>query len=181
MSRAQLRVNSLVPATARADSKRVEASLGANNMRTEFHEHYRPCKQRTEAISFLTAWVRQLKPFGCCPQLLLAARLASNAIDMANLLEMTLNTAPVSETWEFHTRAYLLVMLADFYSIVDAVGTTLGTEKLALTPRQLRKVCERAAIKALMNAKESDLRADLYQSSFRNACHILEERCLSRY
>jgi hypothetical protein len=147
-------------------------------MRAKFPEYYQSCKQRVEAISLLTAWVRQLKPFGCCPQILLAARLASNAIDMANLLDTASGSALPSETWEFHTRAYLLVMLADFYSIVDAVATTLDTKHIALAPRQLRKVCERAAIKALTGARESDLRTDLYQSSLRHACHILKERGL---
>jgi hypothetical protein len=67
-------------------------------------------------------------------------------------------------------------MLADFYSIVDAVAKTLDGKDIALTPSQLQKVCERAAIRALMSARESDLRADLYRSSFGHACHILEER-----
>lgn len=147
-------------------------------MRAKSPEHYQSCEQRTEAISLLTTGVRQLKPFGRCPQLLLTARLASNAIAMANILRMTSDSAPASETWEFHTRTYFLVMLADLYSIVDAVATTLDMNNLALTPRQLRKVCERAAIKGLMSARELDLRTDLYQSSFGHACHLLEERAL---
>lgn len=98
------------------------------------------------------------------------------AIDMANLFDLGPHGALASEAWEFHTRAYLLVMLADFYSIVDAVAKTLDTKNIALTPSQLRKVCERAAIRALMSARESDLRADLYRSSFGHACHILENR-----
>jgi len=145
-------------------------------MRTKLPERYQACARRTEAISLLTAWVRQLKPFGRCPQLSLAARIASNAIDMANLFDMDPDNALASEIWEFHTRAYLLVMLVDFYSIVDAVAKTLDTKNIALTPSQLRKVCERAAIRALMSARESDLRADLYRSSFGHACHILEKR-----
>jgi hypothetical protein len=145
-------------------------------MRTTLHKCYQSCERRTEAISLLTAWVRQLRPFGCCPQLLLTARLASKAIDMANLFDMGPDSALASETWEFHTRAYLLVMLADFYSTVDAVAKTLDTTNITLTPRQLRKVCERAALKALMSARELDLRVDLYRSSFGHACHILEQR-----
>jgi hypothetical protein len=149
-------------------------------MRATFPKYYQPCAQRTDAISLLTAWVRQLKPFGCCPQLLLAARLASHAIDMANILDMSSDTTLSSEIWEFHTRAYLLVMLADFYSVVDAVATTIDAKNLVLTPRQLHKVCERAVIRALMSATGSDLRADLYRSSFGYACHILEERVQPR-
>lgn len=145
-------------------------------MRTKLPDRYQSRGRRTEVISLLTAWVRQLKPFGRCPQLLLTARLASNAIDMANLFDMDPDSALASEIWEFHTRAYLLVMLADFYSIVDTVMETLDTKNIALKPSQLRKVCERAAIRALMSARESDLRADLYRSSFGHACHILEER-----
>ena len=145
-------------------------------MRTKPPERYQSCGSRTEAISFLTAWVRQLKPFGRCPQLLLTARIASKAIDLANLLDMGSDYASDSETWEFHSRAYLLVMLADFYSMVDAVAKTLDPENIALTPSQLRKVCERAAIKALMSARGADLRADLYRCSCGHARHILEER-----
>lgn len=144
-------------------------------MRTKRPENYQS-RERTEAISFLTAWVRQLKPFGRCPQLLLSARLASNAIDLANQLDMGSDSPKASEIWEFHTRAYLLAMLADFYLIVDAVAKTLAAKNIAPQPSQLRKVCERAAIRALMRAKESDLRADLYRFSLGHACHILERR-----
>jgi len=132
--------------------------------------------RRTEAISFLTAWVRQLKPFGSCPQLLLAARLASKAIDMADQFDKDPDNAQASETWEFHTRAYLLVMLADFYSIVNEVAKAIDTKKNALTFTQLKKVCERAAIRALVTERRSDLRADFYQSSLGHARHILEVR-----
>jgi hypothetical protein len=145
-------------------------------MRTKLPERYQSCERRTETISLLTAWVRQLRPFGRCPQLLLTARLASNAIDMANLFDMGPDSALASATWEFHARAYLLVMLADFYSTVDAVAKTFDTKNMALTPCQLRKVCERAVIRALMSATGSELRADLYRSSFGHACDILEER-----
>lgn len=145
-------------------------------MPTQRPECYQPYGRRTEAISLLTAWVRQVKPFGRCPQVLLSARLASNAIDLANLFGMGPDGAQASVIWEFHTRAYLLVMLADFYSIVDEVAKTLDPENVAMSPNQLRKVCERGAIKALMSATGPDLRADLYRSSFGHACHILEER-----
>jgi hypothetical protein len=145
-------------------------------VRTKPPERYQSCGSRTEAISLLTAWVRQLKPFGRCPQLLLTARIASKAIDLANLLDMGSDYASDSETWEFHSRAYLLVMLADFYSIVDAVAKTLDTKNIGLTPSQLRKVCERGAIKALMRAEESDLRAGLYRTALEHACHILEDK-----
>jgi len=50
-------------------------------MPTKLPERYQCCERRTEAISLLTAWVRQLKPFGRCPQLVLTARLASKAIE----------------------------------------------------------------------------------------------------
>ena len=145
-------------------------------MPNELPKHYQSPGQRTEVVSLLVAWVRQIKPFGRCPPLLLAARLASRAIDMANLLNMGSNGVVPSEMWEFHTRAYLLVMLADFYSVVDALVTTLDTKGIALAPSQLRKVCERAAIRSLMRATEADFRADLYRSSFGHACQILEER-----
>jgi hypothetical protein len=145
-------------------------------MRTKLPRPYQSCERRTEAISLLTAWVRQIRPFGRCPQLLLAARLASNAIDLANQLDIGPDSPPASEIWEFHTRAYLLAMLADFYSIVDAVAKTLDTKNITLRPSQLRRVCERAAIRALMSARESELRADLYRFSFGHACHILEKR-----
>lgn len=106
-------------------------------MRTKPPDRYQSHGQRTEVVSFLTAWVRQLKPFGRCPQLLLTARLASSAIDMANLFDMGPDGALASEIWEFHARAYLLVMLADFYSIVDVVAETLDTKNIALTPSSL--------------------------------------------
>ena len=68
---------------------------------------------------------------------------------MADLLDLPSDSPQAFETWEFHTRAYLLVMLAVFYSVVDAVAKTLDTKNIALTPCQLRKVCERSAIRAL--------------------------------
>lgn len=145
-------------------------------MPTKLPEHHQCCGQRTETISLLTAWVRQLRPFGRCPRLLLTARIASKAIDLANLLNRGPDSALASEIWEFHTRAYLLVMLADFYSIVDAVAKTLDGKNFDLTPSQMRKVCERAALRAFVSARGADLRADLYRSSFGHACHILEQR-----
>jgi hypothetical protein len=149
-------------------------------MRAKLPQRYPASERRTEAISFLTAWVRQIRPFGHCPQLLLAARFASNAVDLANELDMGPDSPLASEIWEFHTRAYVLAMLADFYSIVDAVAKMLDTQSIAIRPTQLRKVCERAAIRALMGARESDLRADLYRSSFGHASHILEKWCTPR-
>jgi len=137
---------------------------------------YKFCGGRTEAVSLLTAWVRQLKPFGRCPQLLLAARLASEAIDLANQLCGRQDGEPASASWEFQTRAYLLGMLADFYSIVGAVARTLGTKDYALVPRELRTVCERASIRALISGPRQGHRADLYRSSLGHACHILEKR-----
>lgn len=145
-------------------------------MQTKLLERYQSCGRRTEAISLLTAWVRQLKPFGGCPRLLLTARLAASAIDMATLFNVGADSTLASEVWEFHTRAYLLVMLADFYSIVDAVARTLDTKNIALTPSQLRKVCERGAIKALVGAREPCLCTDLYRAALEHACHILEEQ-----
>ena len=149
-------------------------------MQTQIPVYYRSSELRTEAISLLTAWVRHLKPFGRCPQLLLTARLASKAIDLANLLELTPNSGLASRVWEFHTRAYLLVMFADFYSNVEAVTKTFTKRNIALAPRHLRKVCERGAVRALISAKESDLRDDLYQSSVIHTCRLLEKRVHSR-
>jgi len=148
-------------------------------MQTNLPKYCRACERRTEAISLLTTWVRQLKPFGRRPQVLLAARLASNAIDMANLFEIDSDRAPAAEVWQLHTRAYLLVLLADFYSIVDAVASELDAKTIGLKPGQLQTVCERAAIKAHIGASESDRRADLYRSSFGYACHILGTRMRS--
>jgi hypothetical protein len=147
-------------------------------MQTELPERYRFPGRHTEAVSLLTAWVRQLKPFGRRPPILLAARLASDAIGLANQLCNRRDGGPTSATWEFHARAYLLVMLADFYSIVDAVAKTLGTKDYALMPRQLRTVCERASIRALISGRGQGPRADLYRSSLGHACHILEEKCI---
>jgi hypothetical protein len=143
-------------------------------MPTKLPRRYQSCRGRTEVVSFLTAWVRQLKPFGRCPPLLLAARLASKAIDMADMLNVDPNSALASETWEFHARAYLLAMLADFYSVVDAVAKTISAKDP--TPSQLRKVCERAAFRALVGARAAALRVELYRSSLGHACHILDER-----
>ena len=143
-------------------------------MATNLPRRYQSCKGRTEVVSLLTAWVRQLKPFGRCPPVLLAARLACKAVDMANTLNVGPKSALASEIWEFHTRAYLLAMLADFYRVVDAVAKTISAKNS--TSSQLRKVCERAAIRALVGATASDFRVELYRSSLGHACHILDER-----
>jgi hypothetical protein len=143
-------------------------------MPTNLPRRYQPCRGRTEVVSLLTAWVRQLKPFGRRPPVLLAARLASKAIDMANMSNIDPKSTLASETWEFHTRAYLFAMLADFYSVVDAVANTISSKNP--TPSELRKVCERAAIRALVDATASDLSVELYRSSLGHACRILDER-----
>jgi hypothetical protein len=113
-------------------------------MRTNCRGFYECGRRRLEAITLLTTWVRQLRPFGFPPPLVLAAQLSADAIDRANELTELYETDPhgqlPSGLWEFHTRAYLLAMLADFYSIVDTIVKTLGPTHNGLRPQQLRKV-----------------------------------------
>jgi hypothetical protein len=143
-------------------------------MQTRPSKRYWNRTHRTEVISLFTTWVRERRPFGRRPPILLAARLASDAIDLADRWgedeHGDLASAP---WWELRTQAFLLAMLADFDSVVHAVATTISARDPI--PGQLRKVCERAAIRALVGGA-ADLRAELYRSSLGHACHILDER-----
>lgn len=146
-------------------------------MQSQISERQRSCDRRVEDISLLTAWVRESKPFGYRPPFLLTARFASDAINLANQLDMDLDGALTIEDLEFHARAYLLVMLAGFYSIVDEVAKAIGVK--TLEPAPLRKVCERAAVRTLLSARSSALRDDLCRSSIGLACSVLDKRAHS--
>jgi hypothetical protein len=126
--------------------------------------------RRTEAITLLTAWICHLSPFRHSPRLLLVARLSADAVDLADSLGLD---AEDDLLWEFHTRAYLLVQLADFNSIVDATVKAVSFKSSHLTVLQIRKVCDRAAIRARMSTKAPVDRAELCRSSILHARTIL--------
>jgi hypothetical protein len=134
--------------------------------------------RRTEAITLLTAWIFQLSPFRHSPRFLLVARLSADAVDLADSLELD---AEDDLLWEFHTRAYLLVQLADFNSIVDATVEAVSFKSSHLTAVQIRKVCDRATIRARMGTKAPVDRAELCRSSILHARIILSGHAFRRH
>jgi hypothetical protein len=134
--------------------------------------------RRTEAITLLTAWICQLSPFRHSARLLLVARLCADAVDLADSLELGTEDDLL---WEFHTRAYLLVLIADFNSIVDATVKAVSSKRSHLTTLQIRKVCDRAAIRARMGRNAPVDRAELCRSSILHARIILSGHAFRRH